>query len=193
VAGTGDFAFGRFNLGNLEMKLGNLALAEKHYTAAIAIDDLFYPAKANLAFLYNGMGRNEAAETLFRQILRAYPERYDIAYNLGLLLAEMGQFGESAVYLERAAVGFGTHGRAYYNLGLVFQTLGRDTEAEHALLQALEIEPGNGDYLYAAADHFLKRKQYRQARQIAERALRELPSSPLGRQLLELLDQLSKP
>ena len=55
--------------------------------AAIEIDDLFFPAKANLAVLYNTQGRNEEAMRLLREVLDAYPEQYESAYSLGLLLA----------------------------------------------------------------------------------------------------------
>ncbi len=185
-----DFAHGRFNLGNLEMKLGNNAAAEEHFLAATEIDPLFYPAKANLAFLYNSTGRNSDAERQFREILEAYPDRYDIAYNLALLLAEMENLEESAKYMQIAAEGFTSRARIYYNLGLVLQSLGRDQEAEHSLLRALEIEPDNVDFLYALADFYLKRKKYQQVRNIADQALKELPTHSLGKDLIRLLDDM---
>ncbi len=94
-----DFAFAGHNLGNLAARLGDAPAAENHYRTAIAIDDLFYPAKMNLAVLLNAQGRNEEAEVLLRSILDAYPEQYDVAYSLGLLLAEMGRYEEAERFL----------------------------------------------------------------------------------------------
>ncbi|MEE9612262.1 MAG: cytochrome c3 family protein, partial [Desulfatiglandales bacterium] len=50
---SADFAFGRYNLGNLYVALSKPEDAVRNYRAAIKIDDLFYPAKVNLAMLYN--------------------------------------------------------------------------------------------------------------------------------------------
>jgi tetratricopeptide (TPR) repeat protein len=59
---SGDFAFGRYNLANLYVALNQPEEAIRNYEAALKIDDLFYPAKVNLAMLYNGRGENEKAE-----------------------------------------------------------------------------------------------------------------------------------
>jgi predicted CXXCH cytochrome family protein len=120
-----DFAFAGHNLGNLAARLGDVAEAERYYRIAIAIDDLFYPAKANLAVMLNAQGRNEEAEALLRSILGAYPEQYDVAYSLGLLLAEMGRYEEAEAYLARAAAGMPDHPGAARNLQAVREYLAR--------------------------------------------------------------------
>ena len=51
-----DFAPQRYNLGNLAANLGKDTEATKYYQKSIAIDDQFYPAKVNLAMLYNRQG-----------------------------------------------------------------------------------------------------------------------------------------
>jgi tetratricopeptide (TPR) repeat protein len=79
MAHVGDFPSGQFNLGNMHMNLGNRGSAEKHYKAAIKIDNLLYPAKINLAMLNNGMGRQEEAERLFREVVREHPDLYEAA------------------------------------------------------------------------------------------------------------------
>jgi predicted CXXCH cytochrome family protein len=118
-----DFAFAGHNLGNLAARLGDAAEAETYYRMAISIDDLFYPAKANLAVLLNGEGRNDEAEALLRSILQAYPEQYEVAYSLGLLLAEMGRYVEAERYLAQAAAGMPGHAGAQRNLRAVREYL----------------------------------------------------------------------
>ena len=62
------------------------------------------------------MGRNEEAEVQLRAALEAEPEVYDLAYSLGLLLAEMGKYEEAEKYLAIAVEGMPDHPRAAYNL-----------------------------------------------------------------------------
>ena len=118
-----DFAFAGHNLGNLAARLGDVAEAERHYRTAVSIDDLFYPAKANLAVLLNAQGRNDEAESLLRSILEAYPEQHDVAYSLGLLLAEMGRYVEAERYLAIAAAGMPGHPGAERNLKAIREYL----------------------------------------------------------------------
>jgi len=186
---SGDFAFGRYNLGNLAMKLGENAMAREHFQAAIGIDDLFYPAKVNLALLLNAEEENGQAEKLLREVLAAYPERFEVVYNLALLLGEMGKYEEAAVYFERAAEGIPDRPRIRYNLGLTLQTLGRLDEAERQLLLALKADPTNLDTLYALAAHYLKRRRLPQARRIADRMIEAHPEAPIGHDLKRHLKQ----
>ncbi len=114
-----DFAFAGHNLGNLAARLGDGVTAEKYYRAAIAIDDLFYPAKANLAVILNAEGRNDEAEALLRSILESDPNQYDTMYSLGLLLAEMGRYTEAEALLAQAAAGMPDHEGAKRNLDAI--------------------------------------------------------------------------
>jgi len=166
---AGDFAYGRYNLGNLYVALDRPEEAIRNYQAAIAIDDLFYQAKVNLAMLYNGMGDKDKAEVLLREVVAAYPQVYQVAYSLGLLLAEKKKYGEAARYLGIAAGGMPHHARVHYNLGVLLDYLGKGSEAERALLRALEIEPANIDFLTATVQYYVKRKQYEKAKMLTDR------------------------
>jgi Tfp pilus assembly protein PilF len=189
---SGDFAFGRYNLGNLYTALNEPQEAVRNYEAALKIDDLFYPAKVNLAMLYNSRGENDKAEKLFRDVVAKHPELYDVAYSLGLLLAEMGKTEEALRYLERAANGMPEHPRIQYNLGLLLQALKRDSQAEAALQKALSLDPANMDYLYAMADFYIKRNRLAEAKKVAERMVAAHPDQRKGREMLELIDRGQK-
>jgi tetratricopeptide (TPR) repeat protein len=189
---SGDFAFGRYNLGNLYAALNEPQEAIRNYQAALKIDDLFYPAKVNLAMLYNSKGENDKAEKLFREVVAQHPELYDVAYSLGLLLAEMGKPQEALDFLQRAAKGLPDRHRIQYNLGLLLQSLQRDPEAEAALQKALALEPANMDYLYAMADFYLKRNRLAEAKKVAEKMVAAHPNQRLGHELLDMIDRRRK-
>ena len=180
---SGDFAFGRYNLGNLYVSLGQPQKAIEDFRAAIKIDDLSYPAKVNLAMLYSQLGRNSDAETLLREVVKAYPELHEVQYSLGLLLAEEKKYAEAEVHLARAARGLSDQSRVHYNLGLLYDYLGKDQQAEVALSRAVELEPDNMDYLQALAQHYLKRENFAAAGKIADRMIARHPGDRRGLEL----------
>jgi len=186
---SADFAFGRYNLGNLYTALNRPEEAIQNYRAAIKIDDLFYPAKVNLAMLYNKMGENDKAEVLMREVTAAHPQMHEIAYSLGLLLVEMKKYDQAAIYLGKAAKGMPGRARVHYNLGLLLQSLQRDADAETALLKALELDTDNLDYLYALADYYLKRGKLQKAKIIAEQMVAKHPGQRIGHEFLEFINK----
>jgi tetratricopeptide (TPR) repeat protein len=187
-----DFAFAGFNLGNVHANLRQAEKAEAYYKTAIEVDDDFIPAKVNLAMLYNQMGRNTEAEQQLRRVIEIDPGLHEAAYSLGLLLAEIHKYREAVSYLARAAAGLPERPRVHDNLGLLLQSLGRVDKAETALLKAISIDPGNMDFLYAAADHYLKRRKLPEATGIAERMVSEHPTHQLGHDLTKLVERLSR-
>jgi len=184
-----DFSFAAHNLANLYAAQGDADRAEEYYRRAIRIDDLFLPAKMNLAVLYNSQGRNAEAEQLLREILEDYPEDHDAEYALALLLVETGRSEEALPWLERAADGMPRRTRIRYNLALLLQQLGRLPQAEANFRAIVEEEPGNLDYMYALADHYAKKGDYRKALEVAEWMITEHPESPIGSQMKAALEQ----
>jgi tetratricopeptide (TPR) repeat protein len=186
---SADFAFGRYNLGNLYASLNRPEEAIQNYRGAIQIDGLFYAAKVNLAMLYNKRGENDKAEVLLREVTAAHPQMHETAYSLGLLLTEMKKYNQAVVYLEKAAKGMPEYARVHYNLGLLLQYLQRDADAETALLKALELDTDNMDYLYALADYYLKRGKLQKAKDIAEKMVAKHSGRRIGHELLEVIER----
>jgi len=190
---SGDFAFGRYNLGNLYAAQGRADDAIQNYWAAVKIDGLFYPAKVNLAMLYNQLGEKNKAEDQLREVVSAHPGLYEIAYSLGLLLAEKKKWEEAVLYMEKAAKGMPERARIHYNLGMLLDYLQKDNEAERALQKALVLEPANMDFLRAGAEFYLKRKRFEEAKKIAEQMISKHPKSRIGQQILDLISRNKKP
>lgn len=188
-----DFPQGRHNLGALLADLGQPAAAETQYRLAIAFDPLFYPARMNLSVLLSGAGRNAEAGEQLRTVLRDYPENGAAAYSLGLLLAEENRPDEAEVWLRQAAERLPGQPRVNYNLGLLLQARGKMSEAGTALLAALCQEPDNGDFLFAAATHYLRRRQWTRAENFAGRLAKLFPDDPRGPALLAEIRRQSGP
>jgi tetratricopeptide (TPR) repeat protein len=186
---SADFAFGRYNLGNLYNNLGQPDQAIEEYERAVRIDSNFYPAKANLALLYNQRGDNVGAERLLREVVEAQPELYDMTYSLGLLLVEMQRADEALTFLARASEGLPERARIHYNLGLLYQQTGDIQRAEHKLLQAARLEPANLDFLYGLADHYIKRGMFDRAIPVVEAMIATHPENPIGMQMMGFIRQ----
>ncbi len=189
---SADFSFGGYNLGNLSVSLKKNDEAVAYYKAAIKIDNLFYPAKVNLAMLYNEMGEKDKAETLFREVVQEQPGLPEIAYSLALLLAEKNNYEEAALFMGKAASNMPDAPRVHYNYGLLLQYLKNDTESEAELKKALDLEPENMDFLYALFDFYFKRARFHQAKEIAETMVKMAPESPDARQLLDIVKERIK-
>jgi tetratricopeptide (TPR) repeat protein len=189
MAYSADFAFGRYNLGNLYAALNRTEEAIRNYRAAIKIDGLLPHPKVNLAMLYNKNGENDEAEALLRDVITAHPDMHEIAYSLGLLLVEMKKYDQAVFYLEQAAEGMPDRARVHYNLGLLLGFQRRYAQAEAALLKALEIEPDSMDYLYAVADYYLKTGKLKKAKGIAERLVAKYPGHRIGHELMGIIER----
>ena len=151
-----DFPTGRYNLGNYYSKRKDLVKAEENYREAIAIDNLFYPAKVNLAMIYYQQGKLDDAETLFRDLVTNHPEVSDGFYYLALLYAEQKKYTEAIDLLETASVKTNANPRIWYNLGLLYQMTNQNTRCETTLVKGLRLDPCNYDLLYSIFAFYMK-------------------------------------
>ena len=143
-----DRAESHLSLGILSENQGNFAEAEKHYRNALVRDDLFVPARMNLATLLSGQGRNKEAEQFLRESIKIQPKWGQIHYSLGLLLAEDSQrLPEAIRSLERAAGYWSENPRVTYNLGIAYWQSNRVEDAVRSFQQSLAIQPNNSEFL----------------------------------------------
>ena len=184
-----DFPSQRYNLGNLEMALGNHDKAMHYYLASLSIDEQFIPAKVNMAMEYNRLGKNEEAEKLLREVVTAEPQMYHIHYSLGLLLSEMEKYDEAASYLGSAADGMPGYSRARYNYGLALLKLKRWQDGAEALKKVVLQEPDVPEYFVTLANLYLNLRMNGQARALAEEVLQLSPDNANARELLMVIDQ----
>ncbi len=185
----GDFPSSRYNLGNMYANQGKPDEAIEQYTAAIRIDDRFFPAMVNLATLYNGLQQNDKAEMLLKRVIEINPEQWDSYYSLGLLEAEMQRYDEAVKYLSIAQERLPHNPRISYNLGLLLDQLQRDAEAEKTLQRAVSAQPDNIDFQKAIISFYLKRNNYAAALRHTKELLKHHPNDEESNQLLKTLEK----
>ncbi|MFH0730059.1 MAG: tetratricopeptide repeat protein [Pseudomonadota bacterium] len=182
-----DFSYAPFNLGNLYGTLGRTDDAIREYQRAIAINKAFYPAKVNLAMTYNRLGKKELTLTLLKEVFDDNPTFYDIAFSLGLLLAEKMDYVNAVTFMEKAADGLPDQSRAQYNFALLLQKTGKMKAAESRFKAALAIDPENRDTLYALAVHYRMCNQLDQSVVFTRKLLTLYPGDGAGQRLLSTL------
>ena len=95
--------------------------------------------------------------------------------------------------LAEAARLLPSRARVRYNLALALTRLGRDADADRALLEAGEIDPLDPDILYATAFRFAERGQWEEALPAALRLAQIRPGDPDARGLLGRIRSGLKP
>jgi Tfp pilus assembly protein PilF len=164
-----DFPAGRYNLGNFYANTGSSALAEENYREALAIDNLFYPAKVNLALLYYKGGQTAPAEVLFRDLVSNHPEVTDGPYYLALLYGEQKRYPEAIALLETASRQPGRNPRVLYNLALLYQMTGQSDRCEATFTKGLSEDPCNFDMLYALYAFYMNKNNREKAAPVIEK------------------------
>jgi len=178
------------NLAVLDAERNRVAEAEKHYQAALALDQDFLPARFNLASLYNAAGRNKEAEQVLREGLARASDEGELYYSLGLLLAEEQRFESAVEVLGTAARLLSDRLRVHYNHGLALQHLGRAREAEQALQKAYGLDRNHPEVLQALVILHAQQQRWEQAYPYAEQLAMLYPNAPRVQQMLKEIKAL---
>ena len=180
-----DFPSGRYNLGNFYAKMKDLPKAEENYREAIRIDDLFYPAKANLVLIYYQEGKTDSVVKLCQDMITKNPESSDGYYYLALLYGEQKRYTEAIGLLVTASTRARSNTRILYNLGLLYQMTGQNEKCEATLVKGLKTDPCNFELLYALYAFHMNRNEHEKARPYMERMMICFPDEKQVRQIYE--------
>ena len=184
-----DFPTGSYNLGNFYSRINDAGKAEEYYRQSLTIDNLFYPAKVNLAILYYKEGKNDPAEKLLLDLVANHPDVSEGYYYLALLYGEQKRYPEAIKLLETASGKPSHNPRVFYNLGLLYQMTGDNGKCETTLLKGLSLDPCNYDLLYALFAFEMELKKPDKASVYIERMRSCYPDS---KQVQDLYRQFSE-
>ena len=188
-----DRAESHLSLGILSEQQGSFTEAEKHYRNAIIRDDLFVPARMNLATMLSGQGRAAEAETLLRDALCIQPTWGQIHYSLGLLLAEnTDRLPEAIRSLERAAGYWPENPRVNFNLAIAYWQNKRVEDAVRSFEQCIRMQPDNPEFRQRVSELLAQNDRWSEALPHLRHLNALLPDRPDLQSLLKQAEQYTK-
>jgi len=137
-----------FNLGRGHMEKGSYPEALHHFNRAVSLkpfletegrktrDPHLYYYRGRAYYRTDAPGR---AERDFLTAVEAWPDYTPALLELGILLAERGEYSQALSRLGKAALLQPSNPLAHYNLGLLYARLGDGAKAEAAFLRAREL------------------------------------------------------
>jgi predicted CXXCH cytochrome family protein len=147
LAADADRSDAQYNLGVLELALGNLTAAEAAFRLSIQRDPTFGPAYLNLAEVLRGTGREAEAEATLREALQWDAGDAPVYHALGLSLVRQGKKKQALPFLEKAARLGAANPRFAYVYAVALQDSGDHRGAMHVLEKTQANFPGDLEVL----------------------------------------------
>lgn len=174
------------NLGDAQMRAGDLAAARESFEHAIALAPEYARARHNLAIVLHESGEIESALVRYREALELEPENAAIHRNLGAALEAAGDIEAALAAYEDAIALSPGFALAYHDLGVLRLKIG-DLDAGFTLLErACELEPRNARSHYELGILLAKHSRFESAVAALERAIRLDPDDAAYRTVLAM-------
>jgi len=103
------------------------------------------PEALAIAIQHHQAGRLQAAEQIYRQIVKVDPNQADAIHLLGVIAYQAGNLDEAVASYRRALELKPDHAKAHNNLGVAFTRQGKLDEAVACYRRALELKPDNAE------------------------------------------------
>ncbi|HTU24958.1 MAG TPA: tetratricopeptide repeat-containing glycosyltransferase family protein [Pirellulales bacterium] len=133
------------------------------------------PAKLNalaaLAQREHAAGRLAEAAAAYREIVALRPDYAEAHNNLGIVLSQLGDFGQARLHFERTAALRPDYAEVHNNLGSVALHQGRLEEAEILYRRAMAIGPNYSQAYYNLGRCLVEQEKLNEAVTPLERAL----------------------
>ncbi len=172
-----DRGEGLVDLAHVALLAGDVEHAEGNLRETLDIDPTFTAAYVNLADLYRSQQRDEEAEAVLREGLKAAADRGSVEFALGLTLIRLGQSSEAMAHLRRAH----EMRPEVIRFGYVYAVAQFDSGQQAASLQTLERMrqryPANRDILRLLAGYNQQMGRSKAAERYAAE-LKKLGGSP---------------
>ena len=148
-----DRGEGLVDLAHVALLAGDVQHAEGNLREALEVDPTFTAAYVNLADLYRSQQRDDEAEAVLREGLKAAADRASVEFALGLTLIRLGRPSEAMAHLRRAheirpeVIRFG------YVYSVAQFDDGQQAASLNTLEQMLQRYPANRDILRLLAGY----------------------------------------
>jgi tetratricopeptide (TPR) repeat protein len=121
--------------------LNDLEAAKKIFIYVLQLDPKNISAYNNLGNVYKNLKKFKMAEENYERALKINPNYINTIVNYGSLKYELNDHNEAIKFFNRALDLNNEVPIAHYNLGLVYQSLGKFDKARHHLQMLLKINP----------------------------------------------------
>ncbi|MDX2049395.1 MAG: tetratricopeptide repeat protein [Chitinophagaceae bacterium] len=166
IKADSNFVYAWYNLALVYQYLNrDTSKAEQYYLRAIKADSTYTTAIDDLARIYKAQKKVDQLEKLYLKAAKDNPLNKDLMNSAGIFYYNNSYARKAEEYFRRAVKIDSAYVYAWYNLGLVFQHLDRDSsKAEQFYLKALQADP-----LYSPAfDNLAKLYKQRQKNEKVE-------------------------
>lgn len=138
-----------------------------------AVAEYLQSAQENIA-----QSQWQAAKVKFQQAITLAPRRWDIYFNLGVILTKQQQYEEAIASYRKAIQLKSNYDWSYNNLGEVYLQLGRIEDAVQSLIQAVTINQNNPRFYYNLGQALIQKHSHEQGVICFRQALALKPQQP---------------
>lgn len=122
-----------------ELKLNNLAAAEKCFQWSVRLDDLNAQSYAFLGEVYTRSNKKDLGIYYLKKAISLNPYYGPFHHNLGLRYAELGNITEAVASVEQARNSYPAKPLYHYTLSVLYAKAGRTDEAQIELKRYQEL------------------------------------------------------
>lgn len=123
----------------------------------------------NYALIFEKIGNLKKAVDKYEMAIKLNDKYADAFNNLSNIYVKIGKYKKALSILKKCKAPSST---TYFNMGLLYEKLGRLTNAEAAYNQVLNISKGNSSALYRLGTVYIKRQFYIKAKPIFEKLVK---------------------
>jgi len=162
---------------------------EKFFLEAIKKEPKNFTHYDSLGKYYLEKNSFTDSRDIYEYLTNHQPTNGDYSARLAYSCYQLKQYDQAAIYYERSLALDSAQPNRYYNLGLSWEALGQPSQAEHAILSAIALEPKNSKYYISLSNIYSKMGEQVKAKTILEQARH---FDPKNETLKEKISKLGK-
>ena len=169
----------RLSLGLTYLTNGNYSQAKFNLDKALEFAPRSADVHYGMAYYYQTVGENAAAEASYQRAMDIDSGNADIANSYGAFLCQQGNYPKAKQYFLKAinSSNYISTAETYENLALCSQSQGYDAEATEFLRNALNHQPGRGKSLFLLTQSLIKEQRWGEAKDALKRYEKVAPIS----------------
>lgn len=128
IAGYPDNDAAHFYLGLAEFCMNNIGTAENELEKAVSLDSANFWYRSRLAMVYSAAGKEELTLSIFEDLIKDFPKKYDLYYTMVELYQNQGQQEKALETLTQIETVFGANELTAIARFDLLRNMGREDE-----------------------------------------------------------------